>query len=448
VSPEQLESTGVVRVGEGTLKEFRYSVELIKTNPVEGRPDITFMLSEYVQRFQLVESMFHKAVAFDMTFLDGGGFYDRVGIEVNDRIRVRLFKENVPNSEFREIDVLLYISDIGPATVGENAKNRSFLISAATREAHLNAKLRVRRAIRGTPQSIAQTIASGWLSTDLRLASSDNKRLSDPQMQILFPSCTPFQALDMVVRRSKSLAPSSGTNVQCFKSVDGPLVFMSLAELFAEAKVHEYSLVPFKAATQTDRDYFRFGKFKQHKHANLRDRLQSGMLVGEHVEFNMIERSFTRSTFRFRDDYRDVLITGEFPPFNSEVADRDYVEELGSTFGNSVATTYRHSQEAYGAAEDTISSTHVYDSAQKASIASIVYSVEFMGNSDIRAGDIVDVTAPSMYQNDTVNEPDLFFAGKFVVGSVRHVVRDAEEYTTFVDLFKDGYDLPIGEQRS
>jgi hypothetical protein len=223
---------------------------------------------------------------------------------------------------------------------------------------------------------------------------------------------------------------------------------MSLSELFAEAKVHEYSLVPFKAATQTDRDYFRFGKFKQHKHANLRDRLQSGMLVGEHVEFNMIERSFTRSTFRFRDDYRDVLITGEFPPFNSEVADRDYVEELGSTFGNSVATTYRHSQEAYGAAEDTISSTHVYDSAQKASIASIVYSVEFMGNSDIRAGDIVDVTAPSMYQNDTVNEPDLFFAGKFVVGSVRHVVRDAEEYTTFVDLFKDGYDLPIGEQRS
>lgn len=448
MSPEQLNSTGVVRVGEGTLKEFRYSVELIKTNPVQGRPDLTFMLSEYVQRFQLVESMFHKAIAFDMTFLDGGGFYDRIGISVNDRIRVRLFKENVPNSEFREIDVLLYIADIGPGAIAENAKYRTFLITATSREAHLNTKLRVRRPIRGTPQSIAQTIASGWLSADLELASAENKKLAEPQMQILFPSCSPFQALDMVTRRAKSSDPREGTNVQCFKSVDGPIMFKSLAELYAEAKTHVYNLVPNKTATQTSSDYFRLASFKQHKHANLKQRLDSGMLVGEHVEFNMIDRSFSRSTFRFKDSFQDILVTGEFPPFDAEVADRDYVEELGSTFGNSVATTYRHSQEAYGAAEDTISTTNVYDSAQKAGISSIVYSADLMGNSDIRAGDLMEVTAPSLYQNDSANEPDVFFAGKFMIGSVRHVVRDAEEYTTFVDLFKDGYDLPIGEQRS
>lgn len=437
----------VIRVGEGTLKEFRYGIELIKTNPAPGGPDAVYVITEYVQRFQLIESMFHKALALDMTFVDGGGFYDKIGIAVNDRVRVRLFKENVPNAEFRSIDTVFHLSEIGSAATTINAKMRSFLISGTSVEAHLNAKLRVRRPIRGTPQSIASTIISGWLSNEIKLADSSVRTLASPQLQILFPSCNPFRALEMATARAKAQSPRAGANVQCFKSIDGPMVFMSLKEIVASGKLHQYKFIPNTLTSNSDADYFRFSVFKQHKHASAGARLEEGMLVGEHVEFNMITREFSRTTFRFKDQHRELMLTGEYPAFDYDVADQDYVAELGAAFGNSIGTTYRHSDEAFGAAEDTISTSSVYDKAQKASLASIAYSAEVMGNSDIRAGDLIEVVAPAAYQSDISNEPDVFLSGKFLVGSVRHVVVDAENYMTFVDLFKDGYDLPPGDNQ-
>ena len=75
-----------------------------------------------------------------------------------------------------------------------------------------------------------------------------------------------------------------------------------------------------------------------------------------------------------------------------------------------------------------------------------VISCRVLGNPKIKPGDIIELKAAQANPSD-IEQRDPFLNGKFLVGSVKHVVLDAGTYETVVDLFKDGYELDISNFR-
>lgn len=411
---------------------------------MQGQPDLKYSIMEYCASADITESIFFKTVTLTMTFQDNGGFYDKVGIGIGDRIVVRMYKENV-DSEFRDVGLTFLVSSIGPASTGGNSKSRTFFIAASTKPSHLNLKLRVRRAFKNTAANVAKSVIVGYLGADPEEFEVVGADMSQSQFSMLAPTLTPFQTLDMIVARSTAVDPKKGSNVVCYQSIDGQYRMGTLRSLFESGKVHNYKLFPTKNMTFQEDDYYRFNTFKQHKHADVGRRIEDGLLSNESVAYDFLTRQFTKASFNFLRDHRNIMVTGDNPPFDPSVADRDYVGELQTTFGSSTTIEYRPSDRAYGQPEDQISKRLVYDKAQRAAFDSISYSASVIGNPDLRAGDTFDVIAPAMYQTTDV-DPDLFFSGKFLVASVRHHIESMEEVTTYVDLFKDGYDLPVEER--
>jgi hypothetical protein len=78
--------------------------------------------------------------------------------------------------------------------------------------------------------------------------------------------------------------------------------------------------------------------------------------------------------------------------------------------------------------------------AQKAMFNQIIYAVQIFGNPNIKAGDILDITAPSLSMQSSSPELDFSLQGKFLVGDVRHRVVNGEQFMTILNIFKDGYE--------
>ena len=75
-----------------------------------------------------------------------------------------------------------------------------------------------------------------------------------------------------------------------------------------------------------------------------------------------------------------------------------------------------------------------------------VISCRVLGNTRIKPGDVVELKAAQSDASDQ-EQRDPFLNGKFLVGSVMHVILDAGTYETVLDLFKDGYEFDIANFR-
>jgi len=76
-----------------------------------------------------------------------------------------------------------------------------------------------------------------------------------------------------------------------------------------------------------------------------------------------------------------------------------------------------------------------------------VLTAKIIGNPYIKPGDIIYIKEAATPQGDEQEEKDPLLSGQFLVGSARHIVMDAKEYTTILDLYKDGYEQDISTYR-
>jgi hypothetical protein len=221
--------------------------------------------------------------------------------------------------------------------------------------------------------------------------------------------------------------------------------FKTLNKIITDANTHPY-VVSVDKNVDGAVDLQKIQHFSQLKAGSQSERMDAGMYENEIVEFDPMSRSINNKLWKFKDASDGIQLLGSSSVVDKTNNLKQWVNGTESKVrGLSNLVKFRVNDEAYDA-------TNNYGRkfgamvAQKSMFNQIIYSIQIFGTTNIKAGDILDITAPSLSMQGDAPSLDFSLQGKFLVGDVRHRVVGGEHYMTILNIFKDGYETEYTPQ--
>lgn len=425
------------------VDQFGYKALLIKnTNNSKAQ----FNFTTYLQKFSIYEGMFSKFMYCEGQIYDGAGFVKTVGLQAGDIIRIDLFKQ--PEDSLDDIITSdFYVESVGGSTRLVSGKGEVFTFRAVSKIGYMALKSKVKRSFTGKASDIIQQICSKFFELEPGKVSANNIEDTYGVLNISASSLQPFDVIERVNSQAISAANKAGDNNFFFYETREGVIYKSLRKIVQDANTFNYIIPADKNRSQEskDQDYFRILEFEVKTTGNQRQKVEDGVLENQTLTFDFISRKVEKKSFKLKDAYKDILLMG-----NNLAFDMDEVDNL---VGDNQRVTDeeqnvfpRCSSKSYDQAEDFISIKRGPSQAQYCLMNQTVISCRVLGNPKIKPGDIVELKAAQSNPSDQ-EQRDPFLNGKFLVGSVMHIVLDAGAYETILDLFKDGYEFDISNFR-
>ena len=425
------------------VDQFGYKALLIKnTNNSKAQ----FNFTTYLQRFSLFEGMFSKFMYVEGQIFDGATFVKTVGIQAGDIIKIDLFKQpedsldNIISGEF-------YIESVSGSTKLVSGKGEIFTFRAVSKIGFMALKSKIKRSFNGKASEIIQQICDKFFDLEPGKVSANNIEETFGVLNISASSLHPFDVIERINSQAVSPANKAGDNNFFFYETRQGVVYKSLRKIVQDANTFNYIIPADKNRSEEskDQDYFRILEIEVKTTDNQGQKVKEGVLENQTLTFDFILRKIEKKTFKLKDNFKDILLMGENLKFD--------MDEIDNLVGDEQRTTDeeqnvfpRCSSKSYDQQEDFISLKRGPSQAQYQLMNQTVISCRVLGNPKMKPGDIIELKAAQANPSD-IEQRDPFLNGKFLVGSVKHVVIDAGTYETVVDLFKDGYELDISNFR-
>lgn len=425
------------------VDQFGYKALLIKnTNNSKAQ----FNFTTYLQRFSLFEGMFSKFMYVEGQIFDGAGFVKTIGIQAGDIIRIDLFKQ--PEDSLDDIiSGEFYIESVSGSTRLVSGKGEIFTFRAISKIGFMALKTKIKRSFNGKASEIIQQICDKFFDLEPGKVSANNIEETFGVLNISASSLQPFDVIERINSQAVSPANKAGDNNFFFYETRQGVVYKSLRKIVQDANTFNYIIPADKNRSEEseDLDYFRILEFEVKTTDNHSQKLNEGVLENQTLTFDFISRKIEKKTFKLKDNFKDILLMGENLKFD--------VDEIDNLVGDEQRTTDeeqnvfpRCSSKSYDQQEDFITIKRGPTQAQYQLMNQTVISCRVLGNPKIKPGDIIELKAAQADPSD-IEQRDPFLNGKFLVGSVKHIVIDAGTYETVIDLFKDGYELDISNFR-
>jgi len=425
------------------VDQFGYKALLIKnTNNSKAQ----FNFTTYLQRFSLFEGMFSKFMYVEGQIFDGAGFVKTIGIQAGDIIRIDLFKQ--PEDSLDDIiSGEFYIESVSGSTRLVSGKGEIFTFRAVSKIGFMALKTKIKRSFNGKASEIIQQICDKFFDLEPGKVSANNIEETFGVLNISASSLQPFDVIERINSQAVSPANKAGDNNFFFYETRQGVVYKSLRKIVQDANTFNYIIPADKNRSEEseDLDYFRILEFEVKTTDNHSQKLNEGVLENQTLTFDFISRKIEKKTFKLKDNFKDILLMGENLKFD--------MDEIDNLVGDEQRTTDeeqnvfpRCSSKSYDQQEDFITLKRGPTQAQYQLMNQTVISCRVLGNPKIKPGDIIELKAAQADPSD-IEQRDPFLNGKFLVGSVKHIVIDAGTYETVIDLFKDGYELDISNFR-
>ena len=425
------------------VDQFGYKALLIKnTNNSKAQ----FNFTTYLQRFSLFEGMFSKFMYVEGQIFDGATFVKTVGIQAGDIIKIDLFKQ--PEDSLDDIiSGEFYIESVSGSTKLVSGKGEIFTFRAVSKIGFMALKSKIKRSFNGKASEIIQQICDKFFDLEPGKVSANNIEETFGVLNISASSLHPFDVIERINSQAVSPANKAGDNNFFFYETRQGVVYKSLRKIVQDANTFNYIIPADKNRSEEskDQDYFRILEIEVKTTDNQSQKVKEGVLENQTLTFDFILRKIEKKTFKLKDNFKDILLMGENLKFD--------MDEIDNLVGDEQRTTDeeqnvfpRCSSKSYDQQEDFISLKRGPSQAQYQLMNQTVISCRVLGNPKIKPGDIIELKAAQANPSD-IEQRDPFLNGKFLVGSVKHVVIDAGTYETVVDLFKDGYELDISNFR-
>ena len=425
------------------VDQFGYKALLIKnTNNSKAQ----FNFTTYLQRFSLFEGMFSKFMYVEGQIFDGATFVKTVGLQAGDIIKIDLFKQ--PEDSLDDIiSGEFYIESVSGSTKLVSGKGEIFTFRAVSKIGFMALKSKIKRSFNGKASEIIQQICDKFFDLEPGKVSANNIEETFGVLNISASSLHPFDVIERINSQAVSPANKAGDNNFFFYETRQGVVYKSLRKIVQDANTFNYIIPADKNRSEEskDQDYFRILEIEVKTTDNQSQKIEEGVLENQTLTFDFILRKIEKKTFKLKDNFKDILLMGENLKFD--------MDEIDNLVGDEQRTTDeeqnvfpRCSSKSYDQQEDFISLKRGPSQAQYQLMNQTVISCRVLGNPKIKPGDIIELKAAQANPSD-IEQRDPFLNGKFLVGSVKHVVIDAGTYETVVDLFKDGYELDISNFR-
>ena len=384
-------------------------------------------LKASIMGLSIFEGIDQLTVTGTMTIQDAFNLASFGPIIGQEYLRLKIATPNLKGGE-NTIDyssnpfVVTSIDDRVPIGNGVQATTLTF----CSREFVINQRARVRRTLVGSYSDIVETM----LYTDL---DSDKELYSEPsadKKKIIAPNTKPFDIISMATKNAVSEKFNQSTYF-FWESTSG-FNFRTLGNMYAQTPVMSY--LSSTAGTRTKngvRDIMaELSAIESYRITGSPDTVwnyATGIFSSELIVHDIISKSYQKHIYNYSDNFSEEQHLGTKPlaindPDGISVSSFPSKQYLKPTVGVGTDQSFNDEFYQYAYGSNKLELMQARNSQLSMMDSALQLSIDVVGTTVVKAGDIVKITIPSVSAvKTTKNETeDMLYNGNFLIRSLRH----------------------------
>ena len=384
-------------------------------------------LKASIMGLSIFEGIDQLTVTGTMTIQDAFNLASFGPIIGQEYLRLKIATPNLKGGE-NTIDyssnpfVVTSIDDRVPIGNGVQATTLTF----CSREFVINQRARVRRTLVGSYSDIVETM----LYTDL---DSDKELYSEPsadKKKIIAPNAKPFDIIAIATKNAVSEKFNQSTYF-FWESTSG-FNFRTLGNMYAQTPVMSY--LSSTAGTRTKngvRDIMaELSAIESYRITGSPDTVwnyATGIFSSELIVHDIISKSYQKHIYNYSDNFSEEQHLGTKPlaindPDGISVSSFPSKQYLKPTVGVGTDQSFNDEFYQYAYGSNKLELMQARNSQLSMMDSALQLSIDVVGTTVVKAGDIVKITIPSVSAvKTTKNETeDMLYNGNFLIRSLRH----------------------------
>ena len=384
-------------------------------------------LKASIMGLSIFEGINQLTVTGTMTIQDAFNLASFGPIIGQEYLRLKIATPNLKGGE-NTIDyssnpfVVTSIDDRVPIGNGVQATTLTF----CSREFVINQRARVRRTLVGSYSDIVRTMVETDLDSDKELysePSADNKK-------IIAPNVKPFDIIAIATKNAVSEKFNQSTYF-FWESTSG-FNFRTLGNMYAQTPVMSY--LSSTAGTRTKngvRDIMaELSAIESYRITGSPDTVwnyATGIFSSELIVHDIISKSYQKHIYNYSDNFSEEQHLGTKPlavndPDGISVSSFPSKQYLKPTVGVGTDQSFNDEFYQYAYGSNKLELMQARNSQLSMMDSALQLSIDVVGTTVVKAGDIVNITIPSVSAvKTTKNETeDMLYNGNFLIRSLRH----------------------------
>lgn len=284
---------------------------------------------------------------------------------------------------------------------------------------------------------------------------------TEGQFKYVGTSKSLFETMQILTREAKSQNNLSSTYL-FYQTSDG-YHFVTLESLFSKPISEKYYYIMSNVSRDdvTIKDDLIISQLEYIKSNDLIEGMRNGLYGNTTYAIDLIRKTFNNRTFdyfgggfdrtnhlpefpsRLQPNFRGQ-VGGPYVSFakDSILANKKYfVSDLNDVSDISYIKNFDPSTNNFGRKRHQFSGI---ETSLRSQANSIMIRISIPGDSRRHAGDVIEVNIPENNPSqEGLNEYDKYLSGRFLVTSVRHMMKADREYVTIMECIKDSYEDEI-----
>ena len=384
-------------------------------------------LKASIMGLSIFEGIDQLTVTGTMTIQDAFNLASFGPIIGQEYLRLKIATPNLKGGE-NTIDyssnpfVITSVDDRVPIGNGVQATTLTF----CSREFVINQRARVRRTLVGSYSEIVQTMLYTDLDSDKELysePSADNKK-------IIAPNVKPLDIIAIATKNAVSEKFNQSTYF-FWESTSG-FNFRTLGNMYAQTPVMSY--LSSTAGTRTKngvRDIMaELSAIESYRITGSPDTVwnyATGIFSSELIVHDIISKSYQKHIYNYSDNFSEEQHLGTKPlaindPDGISVSSFPSKQYLKPTVGVGTDQSFNDEFYQYAYGSNKLELMQARNSQLSMMDSALQLSIDVVGTTVVKAGDIVKITIPSVAAvKTTKNETeDMLYNGNFLIRSLRH----------------------------
>jgi hypothetical protein len=384
-------------------------------------------LKASIMGLSIFEGIDQLTVTGTMTIQDAFNLASFGPIIGQEYLRLKIATPNLTGGE-NTIDyssnpfVVTSIDDRVPIGNGVQATTLTF----CSREFVINQRARVRRTLVGSYSEIVQTMLYTDLDSDKELysePSADNKK-------IIAPNVKPLDIIAIATKNAVSEKFNQSTYF-FWESTSG-FNFRTLGNMYAQTPVMSYLSSTAGTRTQNGvRDIMaELSAIESYRITGSPDTVwnyATGIFSSELIVHDIISKSYQNHIYNYSDNFSEEQHLGTKPlaindPDGISVSSFPSKQYLKPTVGVGTDQSFNDEFYQYAYGSNKLELMQARNSQLSMMDSALQLSIDVVGTTVVKAGDIVKITIPSVSAvKTTKNETeDMLYNGNFLIRSLRH----------------------------
>jgi len=317
-------------------------------------------------------------------------------------------------------------------------------MSFASREFVINQRVRVRRTLIGSYSDIVEKMLKTDLNSDKTMdiePSVDNKKM-------IAPNIKPLEMITIATKKAVSEQHNDATYF-FWESTSG-FNFRTLGSMYSKDPVmtYEYTLAGTRTKDGMKDIMAELGAIEAYTITSSPDTLfnySSGIFSSELIAHDIISKSYEKYTYKYSDNFSKEQHLGPNPlaindPDGLDVSSFPSTQYLKPTVGVGSDQGFEDENNQYVYSGSGLKSLQSRRSQLSMLESGLQMSINVIGTTAVKAGDIVEIKIPSTaaYKTTKNETEDMLYNGNFLVKNLRHDFDFGEnKHTMSMNIIKD-----------